>query len=215
MRLRTAEDSPAEDAALIGKILSRKEADEASRRLVAKYWKLLVAWVRPRLRDPSEAEDVVQETFIRAFRALGRLEDSRRFLGWLMRIARNQAADQIRRRRDLRSLDAAREGEDAFVDVPFIQEDLGEKIDRAEEVRAVLGAVDRLPPRYRLVVLLKHFQGLSGAEMAEAMGEPEGTIRNRLFRAHEKIRRLVERVPGARIAAGDPRPSVNEDGETT
>jgi RNA polymerase sigma-70 factor, ECF subfamily len=200
MRPPIGEDPASDDLSLVVRITSGTGAEEASRRLVGKYWRLLVAWIRPRLRNPSEAEDVAQETWIRAFRAIHRLEDPRRFLGWLLKIARNQAADQVRRHREVRSLDALSQDGDPPIDVPH-EDDAADRIDRAEEVQAVLGAVDRLPEKYRLVVLLKHFQGLSGTEMAAALGEPEGTVRNRLFRAHEKIRRSLDRAP-ARPAGG-------------
>src|ERR1041385_1459493 len=97
--MKTVADPHQEDLDLILRIRSGKGADEAYRQLLEKYWRLLIAWVRPRLRDPSESEDVVQETFIRAFRAMDSLQNPERVLGWLLRIARNLAADHGRRRR--------------------------------------------------------------------------------------------------------------------
>lgn len=188
----STDESRREDCALIAQLRARPGEPEACRRLVVKYWGLLLAWVRPRVQDPSEAEDIAQEAFIRAFRALEGLADPGRFVPWLLRIAWNRAADLKRRRRRDQSLDRllADGLEDAF---QSSGEDLGESLEREEGFQAVQRAVEQLPGRYRLVVLMRYFEGMSGCEIAATLGEPEGTIRNRLFRAHQKIRRLLER----------------------
>jgi RNA polymerase sigma-70 factor (ECF subfamily) len=185
------EESRREDAALVAEILARSSGDEPCRRLVAKYWRLLIAWIRHRVKDASEAEDVAQETFIRAFRALDRLADPDRFLPWLLRIAANRATDLARKRRNDQSLDRLLEDGELPPHLSSPQEDPGRQIDIEEECRLVWRAVERLPEKYRLVMMLRYLEGLSGIEIAAALGEPEGTIRNRLFRAHEKIRRLL------------------------
>jgi len=191
MRRPSAQEDPSdEDSALVARIVANPGDPEACRRLLEKYWRLVIAWVHPRLQNSSEAEDVAQETFIRAFQAMGLLKDPRRFLGWLLKIARNRATDHARRRHGVQSLDRLAE-EGGFRDPPARPDDPGERIDRGEEYGKVLEAVDRLADRYRLVIMLRYFEGLSGSEIARILGEPEGTIRNRLFRAHEKIRSLL------------------------
>ncbi len=185
------DDSQAEDAALVERISIRSGENQAYEKLVAKYWRLLIAWVRPRVRNASEAEDIVQETFIRAFRSLPDLKEPGRFSGWLLAIARNRSADHARKLHEVQSLDGMSEEEPAGDRFTAASEDLAERIDRREEYQAVLRAVDRLPEKYRLVVMLRYFEGFSGNEISHILDEPEGTVRNRLFRAHEKIRRLI------------------------
>lgn len=210
--MRRSEDTEAsrvEDAALIGRILSGVEANDAYRKLVEKYWRLLNAWVRPRLRDDSEAEDVAQESFIRAFRALGNLEDHLRFLPWLLRIAAHRAADHARSHRSTVSLDRMLEEGDVAMPRHAPNGDPAEEVERREGYQKVLAAVERLPGKYRLVILLRHFEGMASNQIAAILGEPEGTIRNRIFRAHEKIRRLIEeKAPrsagGERETGGNP-----------
>jgi RNA polymerase sigma-70 factor, ECF subfamily len=180
-----------EDRDLVTEILSGARGEEPYRELLGKYWRLLVAWVRPRVTDTAEAEDVAQEAFIRAFRALPRLEDPNRFLRWLARIALNLAADTRRRRPRCRSLESLLEDGSSEIALPAPPDDPGEGMDRREDHRLVLAAVDRLPGKYRLVVLLRYFEGLSGREIAGVLGEPEGTVRNRLFRAHDRLRKLL------------------------
>jgi len=180
-----------EDAELISRILSHKGEKEAFERLVDKYWQLLVAWVRPRVRIAAEAEDIAQEAFIRVFRSLAGLKDPSRFMSWLLRIARNLAADSARKHHETKSLSWSSEGGDLEGILPAPGENLDEKIDGKERYRKVLKAVDRLPDKYRVLIMLRYFEGLSGSEIALILDEPEGTIRNRLFRAHEKIRGLL------------------------
>jgi RNA polymerase sigma-70 factor, ECF subfamily len=189
------DDSRAEDAALIARISVQDHKEEAYGRLVAKYWRLLIAWVRLHIRNTSEAEDIVQETFIRAFRALAHLKEPLRFSGWLLAIARNQSADHTRRRPSMQSLEGLAEETDIGDLLPARGEDAGNRLDQAEEHQAVIRAVDQLPEKYRLVVMLRYFEGLSGGEISTILAEPEGTIRNRLFRAHQKIRRIVREAP--------------------
>jgi RNA polymerase sigma-70 factor (ECF subfamily) len=191
-RLPDSEVSRREDSALVARIIAGSGGDEPFRLLVTKYWRLLIAWVRPRVNDESEAEDVAQETFIRAFRALKGLQDHGRFVPWLLRIASNRATDLSRRRRNDQSLERLL-AEGRLQPALAGEEDLGRELDQEAEYRSVVQAVRSLPEKYRLVVMLRYFEGLSGTQIAETLGEPEGTIRNRLFRAHEKIRRLIEK----------------------
>ncbi len=207
-RSEDTEDSRNEDAALIGRILSGTGGNETYRKLVEKYWRLLTAWVRPQLRDDSEAEDVAQESFIRAFRALGSIQDRLRFLPWLLRIAAHRAADYRRRHRSTVSLDRMLENGEVAMPRPATSGDPAEEAERREGFERILAAVEKLPGKYRLIILLRHFEGMPSHQIAAILGEPEGTIRNRIFRAHERIRRLIdERTPrgseGRREKGGD------------
>ncbi len=190
-----------EDAALVARIRSGTGGNEAFERLVDKYWRLVISWIRPRVRSVAEAEDVAQESFIRAFRALKSLEDPERFMSWLLRIAKNVAADNARRCRNVQSLDRMCEDGEPPVAAPAVQEDPGDRIDRDEEFGSVLREVHRLPEKYRLVVMLRYFEGFSGSEISAILGEPEGTVRNRLFRALDKLRRQIGKSHPPRISS--------------
>jgi RNA polymerase sigma-70 factor (ECF subfamily) len=91
----------------------------------------------------------------------------------------------------MQSLEGMAEETDISDLLPARGEDAGLQLDRTEEHQAVIRAVDRLPEKYRLVVMLRYFEGFTGGEISTILDEPEGTIRNRLFRAHQKIRRIV------------------------
>jgi RNA polymerase sigma-70 factor (ECF subfamily) len=181
-----AKQNLAEDASWIATIRhgTRVESEECFRKLMLKYWKLVLVLARDRLGDPREAEDVAQEAFLRAFRSLDKLEEPVAFLGWLLRIARNLVTDQLRGRRRGVSVDTISE--------PALPSEAQTSLEREEEARMAVDAVSELPEKYREVVLLKYVQGLDGKTMARVLGEPEGTVRNRLFRALEKVRTRLE-----------------------
>ena len=184
------------DAALVAEILlnrSSPSSDDAYRTLLERYWKVVVVILKSRLNFVRDAEDIAQEAFVRAWRSLDRLENPRLFLGWLLRIARNLAIDQLRRKRHETSLDTLEFTPDdgaAWNRTPPRAE---ERLEQEEEWAILERALRELPDRYRTVVTLRYLEGLSNQEMARSLGEPEGTIRNRLFRALRKLRELIER----------------------
>ena len=155
---------------------------EAFRHIVERYWRHVLALVRQRLGASADVEDVLQETFIKAYRKLGQLRDPTRLRMWLMSIAQKACVDHVRKRRGsvlgeegaaLAAADGASEG------------------GLSEEVRRV---VESLPALYREVVMLRFAGGMSCKEIADYLGEPAGTVRNRLFRANEMLRRRLKRA---------------------
>ena len=120
-------------------------------------------------------------------------------MGWLLRIARNLATDRLRKRRGVVSLEALGDGmEESHTFTRRSEEpDPARSLEAGEELRMVLDALESLPDAYREVVALRYLEALDGKSMARALGEPEGTVRNRLFRALEMLREKVLRK-GAR-----------------
>ena len=134
-------------------------------------------------KDPSAAEEIVVDTFARAHRALARLEPDSSLRPWLYRVAVNLSYNRRPRKGViLSSLDDA-------VDEPLANEDGSPShvAEQAELRRLVLGAVDELGPKHRLVVVLHYLNGLNLAEIAEVMDCPVGTVKSRL---HYALRRL-------------------------
>jgi RNA polymerase sigma-70 factor (ECF subfamily) len=188
---------PAQDARVIREILGsndRVQREAGFRWLMNRYWKLVAVVVAQKLRDRREAEDVTQEAFLRAFRALEKLEQPAAFLGWILRIAQNLSTDRLRARKPTVSLDLL--GDAAAESRPVNPNDDVASVEGAleseEEWASVLTALGELPESYREVVTLRYLEGLDGKAMSQLLGEPEGTIRNRLFRALDKIRRNLE-----------------------
>jgi RNA polymerase sigma-70 factor (ECF subfamily) len=147
----------------------------------------LLAYVT-RLVGPSEAEDVVQRTFLDAWRFAPAYDSEQRFSGWLYTIARSRALDALRaRRRSLTlALDEAQDlaGELAGEDGRLT----AERIDDADELR---GALAQLPAHERTVLELTYFEQLTQREAAERLGVPVGTVKARGSRGTQRLRRLL------------------------
>ncbi|BCX81515.1 RNA polymerase sigma-70 factor, ECF subfamily [Methylomarinovum caldicuralii] len=158
--------------------------------LVLKYQPKIVQLISRYIRDPSEALDVAQETFIKAYRALPRFRGDSAFYTWLYRIAINTAKNHIaaRARRPSDSaieLETAEQFEGA---VRLKDQETPEGILLSEEIAdAVRQAIEELPDELRTAIILREFEGLSYEEIAQAMGCPVGTVRSRIFRAREAI----------------------------
>jgi len=155
------------------------------------------------LRDPVEAEDVAQEAFVRAWRALPRFRADARLSTWLYRIATNLCYDRLPRLRSqllaLGEVDGDSGGPDPLVDETADEAQDAEEIMLAAELRGrIHAAVDALPESYRILITLRHVEDLSYAEVAAITGLPLGTVKIGIFRA----RRLLRQALGAEVADG-------------
>ncbi|MGY6517292.1 MAG: RNA polymerase sigma factor RpoE [Lysobacteraceae bacterium] len=167
--------------------------------LVLKYQHKVTALISRYVRDFSEAQDVAQDAFIRAFRALPRFRGEAQFYTWLYRIAVNTAKNHLvaqGRRPPTDDIDAA----DAvqFAAGERLRETSTPELEllRDEIERAVAAAVDALPEELRVAVTLREVEGMSYEQIAERMGCPIGTVRSRIFRAREAIDDTIKPLLG-------------------
>jgi RNA polymerase sigma-70 factor (ECF subfamily) len=137
------------------------------------------------VREPAEAEDLTQETFLRAHARRDTLRDPKAVRGWLYRIATHACLDRLRQRVPQVSLDAA---ESAPSTSPSAQE----LAEREETSACVQRCLDFLSDRYRAVLLLHEGHNLTAAEIADLLGETEGAIKIRLHRARRKLTEIME-----------------------
>jgi RNA polymerase sigma-70 factor (ECF subfamily) len=144
--------------------------------------------------DRDDADDVVQETFIRAWGRLGELRDPAAVVGWLGRIARNAARDRLRARRrrgeDRRAAASSRSAREPAE--PGSGPD--EKLASAQLAGQVRRAVDALSDKHRVVLLLREVDGMSYQEIAELLAIPAGTVESRLHRARARLARALARL---------------------
>jgi RNA polymerase sigma-70 factor (ECF subfamily) len=139
------------------------------------------------LRDPEDAEDAVQDTFVKAFKAIGTFEPGRPLLPWLMRICSNCCVDIIRGRKS--GQECIDKHEHAIFDVDAdVQTGVESRI-RVEKVRE---AVSRLPERYRRIIEMRHYRHMDVNEIAVALNTPEGTIKSWLFRARALLKKDLQ-----------------------
>ena len=158
--------------------------------LVAKYQNKLFHLVSRYVKDPDEALDVVQESFIKAYRALPNFRGDSAFYTWLFRIAVNTAKNylttQSRRppQQDVDAVDAEQYGGDTRLK----NSDTPENELLRDEIQAtVQRAIEQLPEDLRTAILLREAEGMSYEEIAQVMGCPIGTVRSRIFRARDAI----------------------------
>jgi RNA polymerase sigma-70 factor, ECF subfamily len=169
----TGAEARAEEAHYVARC--RRGDDTALRVLIARHRKRLVRIAANSLRDPHEAEDVVQETFLKAFREIHRLRDDLAFAGFLYRICVRLCMDRLRSRR----------AEPGVVDQPV--NSAGGAVETKVLVSSLL---HHLSPDLRLTLVLREMEQLSYEEIAEAMDVPIGTVRSRLHAARERFREI-------------------------
>ncbi len=180
-----------DDSAIVGRVLSGDI--EAFRLLVDRYSDRLWRFCRARLGDDSDAEDAVQDVFVRAFRSLRSFKPAGNFGSWLFAIAANRVKSRY-------ASNAARSSliERAGVEAAVMSEDVGISPDPAglaldtlasESLRS---AVASLPASYRAPVELYYFAGFGVSDIADALGLGEEAVKTRLFRARKELAILLD-----------------------
>ena len=140
------------------------------------------------VRNEQDAEDVAQETFVRANEKLAELRDPARFRAWVAQISRRLALNRLRTNARTRRREAAAISDAALrtIDVAGVAED-------RVFVQRVCSAIEQLPEKLREVMMLSAIRDLDHADIAEMLGIPEGTVRSRLHLARKQILRTVDR----------------------
>lgn len=181
------------DSILVARV--RNGDKQAFNLLVAKYQYRIRSLVSRLVADPLEQEDIVQDAFIKAYRAIGRFRGDSAFYTWLYRIAVNTAKHHLvsaMRRPPMQDIDA---GDMALVRTPprLVEDNTPETIRQNDQlVQTIKRAIDGLPEELRQAITLRELEGLSYEDIAEAMNCPIGTVRSRIFRAREAIQRAME-----------------------
>ena len=183
-----------EDRELVLRCL--KEDEAAYRRLLEKYRRPVYGIVRRMIPDEEDARDLAQEAFIRAFKNLRQFDLERRFSSWLFRIANNLCIDHYRRRKlDTVPLVRSFDGEtEETWELPDPTPGPGEVFSDRERARRLAATVQSLPPTYRVVIVMRHQQGLAYDEIAESLDVPLGTVKARIHRAHRLLKEKLTRM---------------------
>jgi RNA polymerase sigma-70 factor (ECF subfamily) len=174
--------------------------------LVRRWERKIHGAVYRMLGSEDETRDISQETFLRAYRALGTFKKEARFSSWLYQITLNLCRDRLRRRklRNHVSLDALDEAAGASFPTAAGPSAF-DLLERRDLSRSVAAAVEALPEEQREVIVLKEYQGLTFLEIAEALGLPPSTVKTRLYRGLGLLRQQLERQ-GIRGPAAVPEP---------
>ncbi len=199
---RTAVPAQAlDESALLA--LARQRDEMAIRELIRRNNQRLFRAARAVLRDDAEAEDVVQETYVKAFTRLGMFEGRSAFSTWLTRIALNEALGRRRRKRPTVNIEAAEVTQSGGAEViPFPGPAVPLSPESAEgrrEMQARLEElIDSLPELFRVVFVLREVEDMSTEEVASYLDIKPATVKTRLFRARKLLRDAIE----ARFAGG-------------
>jgi RNA polymerase sigma factor RpoE len=174
--------------------------------LVSKYQRKLGRLLSRFIRDPSEVEDVTQEAFIKAYRALPQFRGDSAFYTWLYRIGINTAKNYLvsQGRRAPTSTEYDAEEAESFEDASQLRDiNTPESLLLSKQIgQTVNAAIDALPEELRSAIVLREIEGHSYEEIASMMDCPIGTVRSRIFRAREavanKLRPLLDIAPDRR-----------------
>jgi RNA polymerase sigma-70 factor (ECF subfamily) len=206
MTERTHQQLPADEVELLKQ--ARRHDPAAVRLIIQQQNRRLYRIARSIVRNDDEAEDVLQEAYVRAFTRLSTFRGEARFSTWLTRIVINEALSRLRHRRlslDLGTI-TAHKTRAQIIPFPHSSAPLDpEALMAQHEIRALLEqAIDRLPDGFRLVLVARLVEGLSTEDTAELLGIRLETVKTRLHRARQLLRRDLEEQIGPVLADAFP-----------
>ncbi len=180
------------DSALLQQYQSGDQ--NAISRLIGRHSRRVKSYIQMMVKDHDLAEDIFQETFIKAVRVIdeGRYADHGKFLSWVLRIAHNQVIDHFRNRKQEKAVTESDAGYNVLGTLKFAEQTIediliGEQIER--DVRALVG---QLPEEQREVVRMRYFEGLSFKEIAEQTGVSINTALGRMRYALMNLRKMIK-----------------------
>ncbi len=181
--------------------LAREGREAAYRELIRRYERPVFSLILRMVRDRQLAEDLAQETFIKALNAIGSYRPEFKFSSWIFKIANNAAIDHLRRRElDTLSLDGAPHASTAEeIEATALQVgDKGEspldELEARELGSAIEQAIAQLRPEYRSCILLRHVEGLAYEEIAQSLDLPLGTVKTYIHRARHELRDMLSHL---------------------
>ncbi len=189
---------PSDDAELVRRALARD--DTAFRTIMERYNRRLYRIARSILRNDSEAEDVVQEAYVKAFTHLGGFHGASSLVTWLARITMNEALGRLRRVRPTMGLETfeAQRTEAQIIQFPqtVTSDDPERTMAQREILELVERATDNLPEIFRIVFVTRVVEGMSVEETADLLGLRPETVKTRLHRARRLVREELDRQIG-------------------
>ncbi|HET8625208.1 MAG TPA: sigma-70 family RNA polymerase sigma factor [Gemmatimonadales bacterium] len=181
--------------------LARGGEEAAYRELVRRYERPLFSLLYRMVRDRELAEDLAQETFVKALNAIESYRPEYKFSSWIFKIANNAAIDHLRRRElDTLSLEGSPHAETpeaieaTALQIGDRQESPLDEVEARELGGEIEAAIAKLRPEYRSCILLRHVEGRAYEEIAEILGLPLGTVKTYIHRARNELRRELSHL---------------------
>lgn len=158
--------------------------------IVERYWDMVIAFALSKIDNAIDAEDIAQESFLKAYSQLHRLRNPSRFAGWLSKIAAQQCVNHIRKNAQKRIASSYTTYDvDALAQAVVCNGNPGLT---DKQVCFVRKTVSKLPEKFRKVIIMRFVAGLSAVQIAKQLGKRPGTIRVRLHRAYQILRKGLE-----------------------
>jgi RNA polymerase sigma-70 factor (ECF subfamily) len=180
------------DAEIIEKVLSGDV--NSFELLVVRYEKMIYNLALTKLRHRETAQDISQECFFRAYKMLRSYKAESAFSTWIYRICQNLIADHYRKHKKTNAVSLSFIGEDGEFkesDIPSPESDPAEEVIRDEKIKKIRNIIDSLPEDLREIIILRDFEDLSYANIAEILDVEIGTVKSRLFRARERLKDYI------------------------
>lgn len=179
-------------------VQARQGRESAYRELVRRYERPIFSLLYRMVRDRELAEDLAQETFVKALNAIESYRPEYKFSSWIFKIANNAAIDHLRRRElDTLSIEGSPHAatpeavEATALQIGAVQESALDEVVARELGGTIEEAIGRLRPEYRSCILLRHVEGHSYDEIAEILDLPLGTVKTYIHRARNELRTLL------------------------
>ncbi|MBP1937328.1 RNA polymerase sigma-70 factor (ECF subfamily) [Paenibacillus sediminis] len=175
--------------------LARKGDQRAFAEIVELYKDKIYYLAYRMLNNRHEAEDIVQETFLRVYKNLERYDEHQKFSTWIYRIGTNLCIDRLRKRKAVYSLDAEvndQEGSDGYAMIPGDERTPESEFLLSETQTTIRDAIDSLPAKYKSVMILRYLQDLSLQEISDVLDMPVTTIKTRVHRGRDFLRKKLE-----------------------
>ncbi|TCT17244.1 RNA polymerase sigma (SigW) subunit [Melghiribacillus thermohalophilus] len=183
------------DAIIKQKIQQVKKGDQSAFEEIVSFYQNKVFQICYRMLGNShEAEDAAQETFVRAYMNIHSFDEKRKFSTWLYRIATNLSIDRIRKKKPDCFLDAEIKGSDGLTMYSQMSTDQRlpeEEVESMELQDYIQKQILSLPPKYRSVIVLRYVDELSLQEISEVLDMPIGTVKTRIHRGREALRKKL------------------------
>ncbi|WP_297720683.1 RNA polymerase sigma factor [Intestinimonas sp.] len=173
---------------------ARKGDETAFEALVTAHEKRIYNLCRRLVGNPEDAAELTQEAFLNAWRGLARFQGESAFGTWLYRLASNACIDFLRkekRRQGLSMTVSLEDEEERQVELPDERYTPEGELERTEARRAVAEGLERLTPEHRQVLVMREINGLSYAEICAVLGLEEGTVKSRIARARNALRKVL------------------------
>jgi len=174
--------------------------DQAFRIIMSRYNRRLYRIARGIIRNDSDAEDIVQEAYVKAFMHLANFRGESSLATWLSRITINEALGRLRRKRTMKEVSRVEDQRTEAEIIPFPQMTTNEDPEKTMAQRQILQlveqATDNLPENFRLVFVTRVIEGMNVEETAEILGIPPETVKTRLHRARKLVREQLDKQIG-------------------